>query len=1150
MMFDILEPYDMNSTNHQVSLFLHRNTTYNIEPYEMNSMNQVSLFLHRNTTYNIEPYEMNSMNQVSLFLHRNTTYNIEPYEMNSMNQVSLFLHRNTTYNIEPYEMNSMNQVSLFLHRNTTYNIEPYEMNSMNQVSLFLHRNTTYNIEPYEMNSMNQVSLFLHRNTTYNIEPYEMNSMNQVSLFLHRNTTYNIEPYEMNTDVDADLSQDVSLAVSTFDNLRNVFDPFRKQFKCVHINAESLKCHHPTFLESFSNLSLGALLVSETFLRPSIPSSMVSFFGYNLIRNDRLHKKRGGVAIYLRSDFSYSIVAKSDGYVEGSMEFLILEVIVNNNKLLLAVVYRPPDLSKTSFSSDFQNLLSNYIPVYSDIIIMGDMNCNLLEPSTSDIMHTLTDSLSLNILPSGPTFHLPSGYISHLDISLTASLDKVKVCGNMGAPGFSHHDLLYIAYDLRCPKTRGTVVTYRDFANLDIEKLHEDISSSNWDTMYEMQSVNEKVAVFSQTINNLFDKHVPLKQSRMRRPPAPWLTDSIRACMKARDRAHVKFRQTSLRNKCNRLCRDSRRKHIAQNVSEGSPASTWSFLNGLGAGGDKELDQECAVDLDELNTHFTTCPVQLDADTKASTLQRIFSISKPNCTEFKFAEVSSKDVLDVISSIKSNAIGDDGISIKFIKVISCSVVPVLTHIYNASLNSGVFPDKWKCSRVTPLPKVKSPSSVNDYRPISILPALSKVFERLVYVQVNKYLLENSLLNPLQSGFRAGHSTSSALIKVTDDIRGAMDQRKLTLLLLLDFSKAFDSVDHEILIARLSSMNFSQNSLAWFRSYLDNRRQCVKGKEGLISSWTNCLSGVPQGSVLGPLLFSLFINTITDTISCNCHLYADDLQLYMHFPVDSYVDSVNQMNVNLERLRIWVKNHGIVPNPRKFQAIVIGSSPLLAQLDLSSGILQFDGVEIPFSDQVKNLGVIMDKNLSWDLHINNISKKCYYSFHSLKILRRMLPFGIRKMLCTALIMPIIEYAHIVYLNITQELKSKVQRLQNSCVRYVFGLRKYDHVTMCRVSLGWMTTQQRRDIHTLLLLWRVLNTRTPSYLSSMFIPLSRSLHDTRAGNEALLMIPMHRTNFFADSFAVQAVKLWNLLPSYIRTSTHYPSFRRLLLKHIEPQ
>ncbi|KAI5709334.1 hypothetical protein M8J76_015759 [Diaphorina citri] len=223
---------------------------------------------------------------------------------------------------------------------------------------------------------------------------------------------------------------------------------------------------------------------------------------------------------------------------------------------------------------------------------------------------------------------------------------------MGAPGFSHHDLLYVAFDLRCPKSKSTVITYKDYKNMDIEKLHEDFSRVDWNTLYEMQSVNEKVGFFSQIIHNLSEKHAPLKQCRVKRPPAPWLTDDIRACMKARDRAHVKFRKNkassdweryrSLRNKCNRLCRDARTSHIAQNVSKGTPSSIWSFLNGLGVGGEQGSAQDCTANLDELNTHFTTSPVQVDNTTKVSTLQRISSLPKPNCSPFVFGEVTPKE----------------------------------------------------------------------------------------------------------------------------------------------------------------------------------------------------------------------------------------------------------------------------------------------------------------------------------------------------------------------------------------------------------------------------------------------------------------------------------------------------------------------------
>ncbi|KAI5721142.1 hypothetical protein M8J77_016710 [Diaphorina citri] len=888
--------------------------------------------------------------------------------------------------------------------------------------------------------------------------------------------------------------------------------------------------------------------------------MVSFVGYNLIRNDRLHKGRGGVAIYLRGDFEYSIAAMSNGNVEGSMEYIFLEIRINNSKLLLGVVYRPPRRSFVEFLTEYENILADFVPVYSNILIQGDFNCNLLnDTSESSSFHSLIDTLCLEVLPTGATFHLPSGYSSLLDLSMTSSSNKIKLHGSLSTPGFTNHDLLYVVYDLRCSKSRNLLITYRDYKHLNLEELLRTLSEVNWDVkIYQVQSVNDKVTSFCEIISELYDKFVPVKQSRVKRRPAPWLTDELKRKMNARDRAHAQYRRTKspldwekyrkLRNGCTHACRDARRGHIVEYISEGSPDNIWPLLKGMGVGPDQHSSDNSSnsVDLNGLNSHFTTNPAQVNGDVKTRTLQQIQSLPKPDCPSFDFRDVTSSEVSTALSAIKSNATGNDGVCLRFIKLFLSSILPVLTHIYNESLSSHVFPDMWKYSLVTPIPKVKTPSSTNDYRPISILPVLSKVFERLVYAQINAFLTTNCLLNPLQSGFRAGHSTSSALLKVTDDMRRAMDKKMLTILLLLDFSKAFDSVDHDILLARLVSMNLSGDVVEWFRSYLSGRKQCVKGKDGELSDWLDCTSGVPQGSVLGPLLFSLFINSITSGIRSNCHLYADDLQLYVHFLEGDFVSAVRLLNDDLEYIRIWTGAHGILPNPNKFQAIVVGSEKRLPRVDLTTGQLSFNGTTIPYSNNVKNLGVIIDSTLSWESHINNVTKKCFFSFHSLNLLRRILPFNVRKLVCSTLILPIIEYADNVYIGMTKELQTKVQRLQNTCVRYIFGLRKYDHVSMCRASLGWLTMDQRREIHVSTLLWRVLNTRTPSYLASMFTPLALHAHDTRSGDEALLMIPVHRTEFFARSFSVQAAKLWNSLPRKLRTCDNQKVFRRLILEH----
>ncbi|KAI5707306.1 hypothetical protein M8J75_016584 [Diaphorina citri] len=343
----------------------------------------------------------------------------------------------------------------------------------------------------------------------------------------------------------DTSTCSSTSVSTFDRLQTLFTPYRKQFKCVHINAESLTAHYPAFLSSFSDLSLGAVLVTETFLKPSIPSSMVSFVGYNLIRNDRLHKGRGGVAIYLRGDFEYSIAAMSNGNVEGSMEYIFLEIRINNSKLLLGVVYRPPRRSFVEFLTEYENILADFVPVYSNILIQGDFNCNLLnDTSESSSFHSLIDTLCLEVLPTGATFHLPSGYSSLLDLSMTSSSNKIKLHGSLSIPGFTNHDLLYVVYDLRCSKSRNLLITYRDYKHLNLEELLRTLSEVNWDVkIYQVQSVNDKVASFCEIISELYDKFVPVKQSRVKRRPAPWLTDELKRKMNARDRAHAQYRRT-------------------------------------------------------------------------------------------------------------------------------------------------------------------------------------------------------------------------------------------------------------------------------------------------------------------------------------------------------------------------------------------------------------------------------------------------------------------------------------------------------------------------------------------------------------------------------------------------------------------------------
>lgn len=359
-------------------------------------------------------------------------------------------------------------------------------------------------------------------------------------------------------------------------------------------------------------------------------------------------------------------------------------------------------------------------------------------------------MCLEILPLAPTHHSKSTetWIDHIIVS---NINKVRNHGQFPVPGISKHDLIYLVYNLKCPKYSPHIIEYRDFSKFDKQAFNIDGLTLPWYLVHEEESLDAKVAIFTNLVTQLYDRHAPLKISRVTRPPAPWLTDEIRNLMKDRDAVHAIFRKTKcellkkqykmLRNLVTQKCRNAKIKYYHTTFGRTRDSRTiWKSLKCLGIG--KSHPQiDTYISLESLNHSFINNVPSFDSNLKKQSLAFLQNSETIYKDEFFFSSVEHEDVIKIVQSLKSNASGSDGINAKLLKNSLNVIYPIITEIINFSLMSGQYPSSWKTALVHPIPKTASNKNTIEYRPISILPTISKVLEKVVRKQTEQYLQKN-------------------------------------------------------------------------------------------------------------------------------------------------------------------------------------------------------------------------------------------------------------------------------------------------------------------------------------------------------------------------------------------------------------------------
>ena len=536
------------------------------------------------------------------------------------------------------------------------------------------------------------------------------------------------------------------------------------------------------------------------------------------------------------------------------------------------------------------------------------------------------------------------------------------------------------------------------------------------------------------------------------------------------------------------------------------------------------------------------------------------LTKASDDGFNFHEVTFSDVVLAIAHYSSQAKGEDGIP----QSVIAKSLPVIGHhlatLFNASLTSGVFPGAWKRAHLVPLKKKAIPSAASDFRPIALLSFLSKVLEKIVHQKISEHLDSKNIMDPRQTGFRQHHSTQTALLRLTEDIPAGIDNEKqyLTILLLFDFSKAFDTISPSKLLRKLISMGFSKSVDLWVTSYITGRNQSVVTKLEGKSDWLTTNLGVPQGSVLGPLLISLYINDIKEVLfTLNdtdetlpdgvAHLlYADDLQIYTQVTRDNLRGGIDRLSVVARAVSAWASDNALHLNTGKTKAIIFGSKynvNLLKGLNLSV-VEVHDNVFAPFVETVTNLGVVMDSKLTWKPQVDAVSRKVNRALYGLRSFRSCTTEAFRKQLVNVLAISHLDYCSVVYLDVADDLHTRLQRLQNSCVRYVCGVRRDEHITPYRKKLEWMDMRARREYLMGVRLYKAFSMRQPSYLTALFVK-NESRTSGRAPRQ--ITVPGSRTDTGLESFRARGARLWNSLPQSIRNVHSLRKFKLALREHL---
>ena len=920
-------------------------------------------------------------------------------------------------------------------------------------------------------------------------------------------------------------------------------------------------------EVIQNADIDILLCNETWTIPgNHTDDELKINGYKLHRFDHPTCKHWGSAIYTKNGLS-AVVVPIDDDITPSFPCTIMKVAPRRSRpFLLSLLYKPHKIG-SKWTGEYQKLLEYLTLNYSyPIVVAGDMNTNIFDNDTTEVENYINISRvhGLSFNHTKPTRVTNT---SHTCIDHVLSSDNIVTKCDTYIGWSDHYAVAFNLNIQRTYKQKQSEFKARSTKKLNLTNFLQDLHDVQWYTCNNNMSnvdTNEKWNVFWNKFVEVVDKHAPLKNVKIKHSKdQPWMTGEIKALIQTRNLLHKESRYDPSKTE---LWKDIKvvvksriksaklqyyNKRIMDNVD--NPKKLWSILKEICPYKTMSNDSNDLINNNEeakqVNDYFSSIPatVKRELEEQSSLLNtdienQSFSgrpLNKPPI--FKFEKVSEDYVIKFFKHLSdTKATGVDTISVKLLKYALPVIVSPLTELINDVLFTGVFPDQLKRARISPIFKQGNANEVSNYRPISILPAVSKVFERAMADQILEHVTSNNLLLKHQSAYKPYHSTQTALLHMVDSWATAADDGKLCAILALDLSKAFDCLDHASILEMLKNhFGINGTALTLIEDYLTNRTAIVSS--GIFKSMCNTINdGIPQGSILGPLLFILTLNDINQALpDASFHMYADDLTVWRTG------DNLQELSKCLTNYAVnlfhYFRRKGLKINPSKSQFMIVCNKQKLNQIQCDISPIVVLDQRIHASTSIKILGVVIDQHLTFAKHVENLISKCIGKIKFLWRNARAISQHCKKLLCNALIFPHMQYCDVIWNHASKPLLDKLDKLQLQCFSFILNKKGLTPAQL-RKELNQLTLQQKRDIHLSSITWQSLYGNCPAYICDMLTSTKTvHSHNTR---QSLFQSRGH-TTVSKKAFSHVAPSSFNILPRDIQTAPSLETFRTRYFK-----